>query len=552
MSISRRDLMKFAGAFAAGGGSIRSVAAACTVGITPNPSSVMPRMPLEEFVETASLLDSLRRGVREMKKRKPSDPLSWFFQAAIHGVQLDPADLGYKYYKAALDQDPGVAQVDQKYWNQCPHFGQHSADFLPWHRAYTFHFEQILREHTGDSNFSLPYWNYGPSTNRKFPKAFGVQHLDGNTGNDADDNINPLFMKERDFYLTYYEHPLIPNMPLLELSDAVVDNTSALATDIFFGTTEDTGIGGGIADNNPGTRGLLESRPHDNIHRVVGGIIPGAAVGHDQNGHEIEVDALGAMAQPPTAGFDPIFPVHHTNIDWIWTQWSVMPGKKWGTLPDASWFMERPWFFFDAKGNCINEPRKSYFDHRALGVKFKYEDLSSMPLPLPSFPAALVVADSGTASRIKSTQAVATLDSRIEAGSAQNTTIVFPSRTLDALRSASFDRSQKRLLLRISITGLNRLPIVGFDVHLTRAAPSGELKRTDPSFLGSVHLFVHAHHDDEVFQDFTIQDPTVVDSASPAVTFVPVALTQSIGTGRPNLQGSPLRITSISVLAQDR
>lgn len=69
-------------------------------------------------------------------------------------------------------------------------------------------------------------------------------------------------------------------MPLLELSDAVVDNTSALATDIFFGTTEDTGIGGGIADNNPGTRGLLESRPHDNIHRVVGGIIPGAAVGH--------------------------------------------------------------------------------------------------------------------------------------------------------------------------------------------------------------------------------------------------------------------------------
>ncbi|WLA83248.1 tyrosinase family protein [Bradyrhizobium elkanii] len=551
MDISRRDLMKAAGALAAAGSTFPAVAADCTASITPNSGSVMPRMPLEEFVQNTSLLDSLRRGVKEMKKRKPSDPLSWFFQAAIHGVQLDPNNLGYKFYKAALDQDPAVANVDRKYWNQCPHFGQHSADFLPWHRAYTFHFEQILRMHTGDSNFALPYWNYGPATNRRFPKSFGVEHLDGNVENDADENINPLFMKERDFYLTYYEHPLIPNMPLLELSDAVVDQSTVLAADVFFGDTEDTGVGGGTFDNNPLTRGLLESRPHDNIHRVVGGIIPGGAKVKDQNGQEVETDALGAMAQPPTAGFDPIFPLHHTNIDWIWAQWGCAPGKKWGNLPDASWFNERPWFFFDVNGNCVNEPRKSYFDHRALGVKFKYEDSSCVPLALPSFPIVVAGAGPGPAPRIKASRTIASVDSVVAASVTQNTPLVVPSRTLAALGSGAGPGPGKRLLLRVTITALNNLPTVGFDVHLTRSPVTGDLRRSDPSFLGSVHLFVHAHHGDEVSQDFTLADGSAIREPA-TVVFVPVALTQAVGSGKPNLQGPPLRIRKIEFLEQDR
>jgi len=43
-----------------------------------------PRMRLSEFVKDPSRVESLKRGVRVMKSRKPSDPRSWFFQAAIH------------------------------------------------------------------------------------------------------------------------------------------------------------------------------------------------------------------------------------------------------------------------------------------------------------------------------------------------------------------------------------------------------------------------------------------------------------------------------------
>jgi hypothetical protein len=85
-----------------------------------------------------------------MQRRKKSDPLGWFFQAAIHGVLPDDV-------AKAATEDPGVDKVFQKrYWNQCPHFGENSANFLPWHRAYIYYFEQILRMHTELDTFSLP------------------------------------------------------------------------------------------------------------------------------------------------------------------------------------------------------------------------------------------------------------------------------------------------------------------------------------------------------------------------------------------------------------
>jgi len=101
-------------------------------------------------VQSSVLLGALRKGVKAMKQRKASDPLSWFYQAAIHGVTDNAiAD--------AAKDDSNVANVFKKrYWNQCPHDGENSANFLPWHRGYTYYFEQILRMHTEEAIFSPP------------------------------------------------------------------------------------------------------------------------------------------------------------------------------------------------------------------------------------------------------------------------------------------------------------------------------------------------------------------------------------------------------------
>ena len=86
-----------------------------------------PRMRLEDFIKDQNRVKSLKRGFQVMKSRKPSDPRSWFFQGAVHGVTPEAvAD--------AQKQDPDVAKVDQKrFWNQCPHFPElklASANFL--------------------------------------------------------------------------------------------------------------------------------------------------------------------------------------------------------------------------------------------------------------------------------------------------------------------------------------------------------------------------------------------------------------------------------------
>ena len=80
------------------------------------------------------------------------------------------------------------------------------------------------------------------------------------------------------------------------------------------------------------TKGLLEGGIHDEIHFAVGG-----AIG----------DVGGAMSDVPTAAFDPIFWVHHSNIDRLWAEWSCSGGKTWGVLPPQAWLDEAPWSFYD-------------------------------------------------------------------------------------------------------------------------------------------------------------------------------------------------------------
>ncbi|MFB9981035.1 tyrosinase family protein [Mesorhizobium kowhaii] len=506
------------------------------IGAVARAAVPQPRLPLSEFAQSADLVAALRKAVVAMKARKPSDPLSWFFQAAIHGVTEEKV-------AAASAEDPEVNNVDQKkYWNQCPHFGQNSANFLPWHRAYTYHFERIVRMHSGQADFALPYWSYTDSgDDRKFPKIYGIQYLDGNLDNDAEDNINPLWMAERDYYFTGYQHPLTDKLPLLALTDDAVDISKPMATPVFFGQIETEGLGGGIGDNDPSTRGLLESYPHDQIHRAVGGIIG---------------DCAGAMAQPPTAGFDPVFCVHHTNIDRLWAVWACMPGKSWGALPPESWLAEKPWYFFDEQGGVINESRRSYFDHRNLGIRFKYEDPNCTPLELPA-----VVADDGLSapmamrSRVLIAETGLEIVVRAHAAARVSVPAEMSSKISDRFQllggqPASGPAQTTRILLTFLDVVDGGRTSIGFDVHVGKKG-SAFNGRSDASYVGSIKLFNHMHHMDMGMPMSQSFDATAalagIDSVSDIeITLTPFALLQSLETGAPFLDSQPLRIRGIA------
>lgn len=487
MSLNRRDTIKLVSVALAG------IAVPKAAGAQDLIADKIPmRIPLDEFVKDGDLLNALRRGVRAMKRRAPSDPLSWFYQAAIHGVTENMV-------KIAAVRDPNIANVDQKkVWNQCPHFGQESANFLPWHRAYTHHFERILRAHTGEPRFSLPYWDYSRPENYRFPREFGISTLDQPLDGDT---TNPLHHSERNIYFTDWEHWSGNNLPYSQLTPEAVDWTPAREATVFFGKTERDGLGGAVYDTDTSTRGRLESFPHDPIHRLVGGLIPQPPLPNpDDPANPIEQPATaGGMAFPPTAGFDPIFCVHHSNLDRLWVEWSCMPGKTWGDFPQQAWFDEKPWTFFDIKVENgvlmpveVMRPRKQYFDHRALGIAFKSEDLGKTPLalpdpipaPAPTPPQTLLLASVAASSRVSGI-----LPERIAVAPAAAQLQL----TIDRLKGAVPPTRPQRILMRVTNVNLDTVNATGFDVHLV-ASTNVKPKRSDPSFVGSIALFRHDGH----------------------------------------------------------
>ena len=524
---------------------LTGVAAAISLdaGIIPVRAQTKPvRLPLDEFVENERLLKALRKGVAAMKQRRPSDPLSWFFQAAIHGAS-EPLVTD----AARIDSDVATKVDRAKYWNQCPHRGQNSANFLPWHRAYTHHFEQILRMHTEETDFAIPYWDYsqpdkpGKPSNRTFPRAFGIEHLDGNTTNNDRSNINPLYYELRDYFLCGYEHPFTDQLPLTDLSSRAVDTKPAMNSPVFFGDTEATGIGGGIADTNPGTRGLLEQFPHDQIHRAVGGTV----VGTGPNGET--TSATGAMAIPMTAGFDPIFPVHHSNMDRLWMKWSCMAGKSWGKLPAREWFEEKPWFFFDVDGKEVNRPRKDYFDFRALGVSFKDEDPNCQPLALPveiTGPVAVAATRAAPASSQLASAQVLQIATPVVAGVKEVKSVpLLAGADKRAAATKSFDAVVAQAIQKPDTVTLTLHDIdtgtataTGFDLFLVaETTDQSTLTPQGPGYIGQINLFEHAGRFDQSFDVTALVAGKQRSISSLKVVIKPYAL-----TSEPKVAGSKI------------
>ena len=339
------------------GASVALVAAGALGPLFAQPSGSV-RMKLPDFAKDPKRLASLRKAVAAMKALPPSDHRSWFWWAATHAYND-------ALYRDALKRDPKLAQVDaNRYWNKCPHFGQCSADFLVWHRAYLYHFERNLRDAAQDADLAVPYWNYSDPAQRVFPAVFASQTLE-------DGRANPLYHPSRNFAFTSGDSEISARVALAE---------RAVSASTFFSDVGVTGFAGDFTDAGNPRAGLLEQTPHGDIHVVVGGVITGA----NEN---------GAMSDIPTAAFDPVFWVHHANIDRMWAAWMSAPGKSWGPSAPGSWLDEAPWVFRDIDGSDKGESRRFYIDRANLPVRYDIDVQSAQPLRLP--PQAVMAAAPG-------------------------------------------------------------------------------------------------------------------------------------------------------------
>ena len=234
------------------------------------------------------------RGVKAMKARPLNEPTSWRFYGAIHGI--DPALWQQYGYLAASDTPPSSSDM-QKYWRQCQHGSWY---FLPWHRGYLIALEAIIRDAVvkagGPADWAIPYWNYFKPGQNALPPAFASKDWPDGTGD------NPLFVEQR--YGPNNDGDVF--VPMDEV------NLDALGDGEFTGDANggSTGFGGIDTGFSHGGRfhGGVETQPHDYVHGLVGGMVE-------------ETQMPGLMSDPDTAGLDPIFYLHHANIDRLWETW---------------------------------------------------------------------------------------------------------------------------------------------------------------------------------------------------------------------------------------
>lgn len=138
------------------------------------------------------------------------------------------------------------------------------AYFLAWHRGYIYYFERQLQIVSGNSNLALPYWDY-----YSYP-TMPPEFTDPATN-------NPLYVAGRVNTNVYNALSLTP-------FGSTVWNFERGRTNAF--------------------EPLIESRPHNPVHNIIAGV-------------------MRTMESP----LDPIFYLHHTNIDRLWHAWALPDGK---------------------------------------------------------------------------------------------------------------------------------------------------------------------------------------------------------------------------------
>ena len=257
-------------------------------------------------------LASLRHGIQVMMSRPSSDPRSWIFQANMHGTYDSP--------------DPNLPV--EASWNGCKHG---SNEFLAWHRMYLYYFERILRAASGDPYLTLPYWNYTSVNERAIPLPY----------RQPSDSSNDLYVAERD--ATLNGGGVLPESATIY---------SIAFSDFNFDSSAGTSFGGGtILDPSQFEEsfGDLELQPHNVIHQMVGGV----------------------MGDPHTAARDPLFWLHHANIDRLWKRWLDQGGRS-NPTAESGW-MNTAYQFYDENSSPVSLAGKDILN-TVTQLDYRYDD----------------------------------------------------------------------------------------------------------------------------------------------------------------------------------
>lgn len=292
-------------------------------------------------VEARKDVEALDKALKIMREKNCSDPLSWYYQGSIHWI---PDTINNNLL---CDSYKNVSDLKDA-WDNCTHTpqGQEVLHFLVWHRMYIYHFEKIIRKLSGYDDFALPYWAY--------------------TNNDKEDKT--LQETFRNASSSLYENARFDSLNMGYPVSGEIERALDL-TKLFKSTSYET-----FCIN-------IDKAPHGAMHDYIGAGNDTTGLLKFDNKITNSVTSTGLMGWVPTAGFDPVFWTHHSNIDRLWQQWTNSENGKNVTIDDLN---KTPWpyEFFDENGKkvtySLEEVLKVIYD-----LDYNFDDTKVQPKENP-------------------------------------------------------------------------------------------------------------------------------------------------------------------------
>ncbi|MBC7926074.1 MAG: tyrosinase family protein [Bryobacteraceae bacterium] len=336
------------------------------------PSPVRIRRDVNSLAASDPVIRFYREAIGVMKNMPAqlSTPTSWRYQAAIHGY---PNNISTTRIRLGLDApgpgrdgaDPNAVNTDifpgdqDIFWRKCAHACWF---FAPWHRMYLHFFEKTIMRIVaglpgGPSDWALPYWNYSASSSAALlPAPFRNEFMDP-----AGTIPNHLFVRQR----TPRANAGQPFLNLDAGGNPVPGNPQT-RLDCLRRRPYAGNFGGPVGlQHDPGTSGELEAVPHNPVHSALGG-------------------GGGFMGLFSTAPLDPIFWLHHCNIDRLWEVWVQRQKQlgfldrnpKTGGLAATGGWLDEPFDFHNESGSAVKMTSKEVLDTRLPPLSYEYDDTS--------------------------------------------------------------------------------------------------------------------------------------------------------------------------------
>jgi len=412
---------------------------------------------------TSTEIANYRKGVALMQSRAFNDPTSWIYQANMHGYPTNSAICP-------------VVGTPQPQWSTCQHG---SFFFLAWHRMYLYYFERILQAavrqaiHNPTYVFSLPFWNYEDPAHRQLPAPF----------RSPADSTNPLWVKQRTTNC---------NNGSTCISSADASDTVAMGlipfcscsggscTGCQTGISSDQSFGGGFIsapNHSASVPGELELQPHGVVHNAVGG-------------------PVGWMSYFTCAARDPIFWLHHANIDRLWQVWLNKLGGRKNPISNTTW-AKQTFTFFDETKHAVTLTGCQIVN-MATQLNYQYEGVPVTNVQLCT---------TGTVAReaaLAAPKALAAAAAETRLGSASVSVKVAMSTTVGAHIQALARKPPKPGHLWLAVEGIKVLhPGAVYHVYLN--LPAGQ--KPDPAgpyFLGTIAPFMDEEHGAELTRTFDL------------------------------------------------